>query len=72
MTENHVRVAGHWQNPKLAHGDKRNPEDFARWRKLADIGRQTDRHMLAEQATVLKVFRGRAELDEFDAQAPTI
>lgn len=29
---------GHWENPQQAHGNKRNPADFARWRDLAKIG----------------------------------
>ncbi|KAL8827172.1 MAG: hypothetical protein Q9191_003351, partial [Dirinaria sp. TL-2023a] len=53
---------GHWENPEKAHGDKRNPEDFERWRGLAKIGTQKDRFMLAEKAKVLEVFRGKGDL----------
>jgi hypothetical protein len=33
---------GHWEKAEEAHGDKRNPKDLERWRKLADIGKQTE------------------------------
>ncbi|KAJ7613082.1 Calycin-like protein [Roridomyces roridus] len=29
---------GHWDCPAEAQGDKRNPEDFARWRGFAELG----------------------------------
>jgi hypothetical protein len=51
--------SGHWENPKEAHGDKRNAKDFERWRGLPKIGMQTDRHMLPEQADIVEVFRGK-------------
>ncbi|OCF40846.1 hypothetical protein I317_05296 [Kwoniella heveanensis CBS 569] len=53
---------GHWENADAAHGDKRNPDDFARWKGLADIGRQTDRFMLSEQAHIVEKFRGPGNL----------
>jgi hypothetical protein len=31
---------GHWEHPDESHGIKRNPEDYARWRKLAEYGNQ--------------------------------
>lgn len=33
---------GHWEKAREAHGDKRIAEDFGRWRKLAEIGKQTE------------------------------
>lgn len=57
---------GHWENPQAAHGDKRNPADFERWRALASIGIQTDRHMLAEQADILETFRGKGDLEPIE------
>lgn len=62
---------GHWDNAEAAHGDKRNPEDFARWRELAKIGIQTDRFMLTEKANILEQFKGKGELDTIDPKAPT-
>lgn len=54
---------GHWENPNVAHGNKRNATDFQRWRGLAKIGIQTERHLLSEQARILEVFKGRGELE---------
>jgi len=48
---------GNWENAEAAHGDKRNAKDLERWRELARIGNQTERHVLSEQADVLEVFR---------------
>ena len=62
---------GHWENPESAHGDKRNSDDFARWRKLADIGNQAARFMLAEQADILEVFKGKGDLEPIEADAAT-
>ena len=39
---------GHWECPEEAHGDKRDPETFERWRGLAKMGKQSDRFMLTE------------------------
>jgi Phenolic acid decarboxylase len=63
---------GHWENNKEAHGDKRNPEDLARWRKLAKIGIQTDRHLLSEQAIILEDFWGAADLLPVSMDMPTL
>ncbi len=63
---------GHWENPDKAHGDKRNPEDFERWRGLSKIGTQAERYMLAEQATVLEVFRGKGDLVPIGPDAVTL
>lgn len=63
---------GHWENPEKAHGDKRNPEDFERWRGLAKIGTQADRFMLAEKATILEVFRGKGNLVPIEPDAITL
>ncbi|TVY41801.1 hypothetical protein LSUB1_G001202 [Lachnellula subtilissima] len=53
---------GHWEHAQEAHGDKRNAEDFKRWRALATIGTQKDRFMLNEQADILETFKGKGEL----------
>ncbi|PQE28527.1 Phenol acid carboxylase protein [Rutstroemia sp. NJR-2017a WRK4] len=53
---------GHWEQAEQAHGDKRNAEDFQRWRGLARIGGQTDRVMLNEQGKVVELSRGRGGL----------
>ncbi|KAJ9117014.1 hypothetical protein QFC22_004672 [Naganishia vaughanmartiniae] len=63
---------GHWDYPKEAHGDKRNPEDFERWRKLAEVGKNTDREIIPEQATLDEIFEGRGDLEDIDETAPTI
>jgi len=63
---------GHWENPKEAHGDKRNAGDFERWRGLAGIGRQTDRFLLNEQAELVEVFKGRGELEAIDEGMETM
>ncbi|KEI41984.1 uncharacterized protein L969DRAFT_42306 [Mixia osmundae IAM 14324] len=62
---------GHWENPDLAKGDKRNRDDFARWRELAKIGSQTDRHILAEHANIKQIFRGAGTLEPIDPSWPT-
>ncbi|KAJ9109788.1 hypothetical protein QFC20_003204 [Naganishia adeliensis] len=63
---------GHWDNPEKAHGDKRNPADFSRWRELAQIGKNTDREILPEQATIDTITEGRGELEDIDEDAETI
>lgn len=49
-------ASGHWEKPEEAHGDKRNPEDLERWRGLAKIGTQMEKHILPEQATLNKIY----------------
>jgi hypothetical protein len=51
-----LSIIGHWDNPEEAHGDKRNPEDLERWRGLAKIGTQMERHIIPEQATLNKIY----------------
>lgn len=63
---------GDWENPEKAHGDKRNPEDFERWRGLAKIGTQKDRFMLAEKAKILTVFRGKGNLVPIEVDVVTL
>ncbi|KAK0609255.1 hypothetical protein DIS24_g12374 [Lasiodiplodia hormozganensis] len=63
---------GHWEHAEEAHGDKRNPKDFERWRGLARIGCHIDRHMLPEQADILEVFRGKGELEPIEHDWPTV
>jgi len=55
-----------------AHGDKRNPEDFQRWRDLAKIGTQADRFMLSEQAHLVEIFKGAGGLKPVAPDAPTL
>lgn len=57
---------------RLNKGDKRNPADFARWRELASVGKNTDREILPEQATIDRITEGRGELEDIDEDAPTI
>ncbi|GIJ82971.1 hypothetical protein Asppvi_001488 [Aspergillus pseudoviridinutans] len=63
---------GHWENAEAAHGDKRNPEDLARWRGLAKIGVQTDRKLISEQAEIVEDFRGAGDLEPIDMDWPTL
>ncbi|KAL2218378.1 Calycin-like protein [Thermoascus aurantiacus ATCC 26904] len=63
---------GHWENAEAAHGDKSNAEDLERWRELARIGIQTERHVLSEQADVLEVFRGPGQLGPVEMDWPTL
>ncbi|RAQ51755.1 phenol acid carboxylase [Aspergillus flavus] len=63
---------GHWTESVAAHGDKRNPDDFARWRDLAKIGTQADRILLSEQAEILEDFHGAGDLEPIDPSWPTL
>jgi len=63
---------GHWEHAEEAHGDKRNPADFERWRGLAKLGIQTDRFMLSEQADILESFKGPGDLKPIEESWPTI
>ncbi|PYH78097.1 hypothetical protein BO82DRAFT_343531 [Aspergillus uvarum CBS 121591] len=63
---------GHWERNHDAKGDKRNPEDFQRWRGLARVGCQTDRMLLSEQADILEDFRGPGELEGIEMEWPTL
>lgn len=63
---------GHWECAQEAHGDKRNPDDLARWRRLAHQGCQTDRVVLVEQATVTEDFRGPGELEPIQMDWPCL
>ncbi|KAF2855485.1 hypothetical protein T440DRAFT_474895 [Plenodomus tracheiphilus IPT5] len=62
---------GHWKRAKEALGDKRNKEDLERWRKLAEVGTQTSRFMLSEQADVIEVFKGKGKLVPIKDSDPT-
>lgn len=63
---------GHWECPEEAHGDKRNKEDLERWRGLAKVGSQVERHMLSEQATIVEKFHGKGDLEPIDENWPTL
>jgi hypothetical protein len=63
---------GHWKNAEDAHGDKRNADDFERWRGLARLGIQTERYLLSEQAEILEDFRGPGDLKPVDMTLPTL
>ncbi|KAF1326967.1 Phenol acid carboxylase, partial [Globisporangium splendens] len=63
---------GHWEHPEEAHGDKRDPVAFDRWRKLALLGKQTDRLILCEQASILETFRGKGDLVPIAPDAETL
>ena len=63
---------GHWENAEAAHGDKRRPEDFERWRRLAKIGHQTDRFVLSEQAQDVQSFKGKGNLSPIEQAWPTL
>ncbi|GMF71018.1 phenol acid carboxylase [Aspergillus flavus] len=63
---------GHWEKNTTARGDKRNPEDLARMRSLAQIGTQVDRILLSEQAEILEDFRGPGNLKPIQMDWPTL
>lgn len=63
---------GHWENAEKAHGDKRNAEDFQRWRELAKIGTQVDRFLLNEQADILESFKGKGDLIPIKGDEETV
>ncbi|PRP81265.1 putative phenol acid carboxylase [Planoprotostelium fungivorum] len=63
---------GHWENPEKAHGDKRNADDFDRWRSLAEMGNQKDRVVLIEQADISEVFEGKGDLVPIAPDAVTL
>ncbi|KAL1674058.1 Calycin-like protein [Schizophyllum commune] len=63
---------GHWEHSEEAHGDKRNPVDFERWRGLSKIGTQTDRYLLAEQADIVENFKGPGAMKPIDPSWPTL
>ncbi|KAG6618480.1 Phenol acid carboxylase [Phytophthora cinnamomi] len=63
---------GHWEHPVEAHGDKRNANDFARWRNLAEYGNQKDRLLLCEQADILESFKGKGDLEPIVPDAETL
>ncbi|KAF2752521.1 hypothetical protein EJ05DRAFT_515589 [Pseudovirgaria hyperparasitica] len=70
-----IREGELWQCNWLeeaAHGNKRNQVDLERWRKLANIGTQTNHHLLHEQATVVNKFKGRGGLEEIEMDWPTL
>lgn len=62
---------GHWESAGAAHGDKRNAADFERWRKLATVGKQTDRFLLSEQGHIVEVFKGKGDLVPITEDAAT-
>jgi hypothetical protein len=56
-----------------AHGDKRNPSDFDRWRGLAKIGGPKDRHTIMEQATLEVIEDGRPDyMGDIEDDAETL
>ncbi|CAO3563509.1 unnamed protein product [Mortierella alpina] len=63
---------GHATQPELARGDKRNPDDLARWWKLSEVGKQTERHMISDQVDVIESFNGSGKLDDIDLSAFTL
>jgi hypothetical protein len=63
---------GHWEQAEAAHGNKRNAADLERWRGLAKIGKQTDRHILNDQADIKKAFKGQGDLEQIDMDWPTL
>ncbi|SGY37645.1 BQ5605_C003g01850 [Microbotryum silenes-dioicae] len=63
--------SSHWDYPEKAHGYKR--EKLDQWRELSKIGNQTtDRHILPEQATINKIYKGKGSLQEIEMEWPTL
>ncbi|KAE8149510.1 phenol acid carboxylase [Aspergillus avenaceus] len=64
---------GHWLHNEKSHGDKRNPDDLARWRELAKVGEsQADRVLLYSQADILEDFRGPGTLQPIEMSWSTL
>ncbi|TFK51195.1 phenolic acid decarboxylase [Heliocybe sulcata] len=58
---------GHWDHPDQARGWKRNPEDMARWKALAQEGKdQADRHLMVEYAKMSELTTGQGDLPDID------
>ncbi|KAH7399344.1 Calycin-like protein [Pyrenochaeta sp. MPI-SDFR-AT-0127] len=49
---------------------KKKKQDLERWRKLAEVGNQTSRFMLSEQADVVEVFKGKGNLVPIEEDDP--
>lgn len=62
---------GHWEHAEEAHGDKRDATAFERWRKLAEIGKQSERFMLSEKANLVDIFKGKGDLEPIAPDAVT-
>lgn len=60
---------GHWENPEIAHGNKR--DNLPKWRELSKIGIQTNRYMLTEQATIHNIYEGLGDLEEINLEWST-
>ncbi|OJJ82487.1 uncharacterized protein ASPGLDRAFT_130517 [Aspergillus glaucus CBS 516.65] len=63
---------GHWEGDGVAKGDKREGKDLERWRGLAGVGRQSERVMLSERASVVEDFWGAGELEGIEMDWPTM
>lgn len=63
---------GHWENVKDSLGNKREQSEMERWRGLAKIGSQADRHILNAQADVIESFKGKGDLEEISMDWPTL
>ncbi|KAI5294790.1 hypothetical protein KEM52_003192 [Ascosphaera acerosa] len=63
---------GHWERNVEAHGDKRVAADLERWRGLARLGIQTDRHLLSEQAQILSETTGPGDLEPVTPDMPCL
>ncbi|UZJ52932.1 hypothetical protein CBS101457_002252 [Exobasidium rhododendri] len=64
---------GHWDYAEKAHGNKRNPKDFERWRELAKIGNNTsDRYALFDQADIAEHYKGPGNLEPIEMDWPTL
>jgi len=63
---------GHWEGNGVVKGDKRVKKDLERWEDLASVGRQTERVLLSEQASVVEDFWGAGELEGIEMDWPTL
>lgn len=63
---------GHWEHAQEAHGDKRNPADFERWRQLGEIGNQRDRLIFSAYGDIGEMFRGPGDLEPIAPDAVTL
>jgi hypothetical protein len=69
----HIVFSRSGDKPEEAHGDKRNPKDFDRWRELAKMGGPKERHTIMEQATIDVIEDGKPEhIKDIDPEAETL
>jgi hypothetical protein len=73
LTQKTTPSSSSGEKAEEAHGDKRKPEDFDRWRGLAKIGGPKERHTIMEQATLEVIEDGRPDyMGDIEDDAETL